>query len=197
MKKIIGIIALTLLGTSIFAQREETLMGDTGWGFSGAWGGWVNNVSNFNENYSGYGGTMWNLEFGKRLTIGYSHYTMTAKPLSATNNFNLRSRNFNIGYTPLAYRALHPIFNVGIGSGKLRLANEGEEDRVYTFHPSGGLEFNVTRWCHIDGQIGYRIVSDTNFARYKDADFSGLYGQLNLKFGFSWGRYKTNRKEKN
>jgi hypothetical protein len=195
MKKLLSIFIFTVLATSIFAQREETIIGDAGWGFSGAWGGWNNNIASFNKNYSGYGGGMWNLEFGKRLTVGSSHYTMNNRPLNNTGTtFRLRSNNFVVGYMPMSYRAFHPIINVGVGGGRLSVSDRGDEDRVVTFHPSAGLEFNVTRWCHIDAQVGYRMVTGTAFTGLKDDDFSGVYGQLNLKFGYSWGRYKTSSK---
>lgn len=195
MKKLIILVVLALSTISAFAQREETVIGDSGLGFSGAWGGWSFNYGNFKKEYSGgYNGGMWALEFGKKLYVGGLHYQISNQRISNTALFNLRSNNLLIGYTPFSYKAIHPNLSVAVGTGKLRPSNEATDDRVFTFQPQAGLEINVTRWCHLDAQVGYRIVNDTNFTTYKNEDFSGLYGQVNLKFGFSWGRYKSYEK---
>jgi hypothetical protein len=191
MKKLIIFAILAFSATSIFAQREQTVIGDSGLGFSGAWGGWSYNYGKFNKDQSGsYNGGMWALEFGKKLYIGGLHYNITNQRLNNSDVFNLRSNNLLLGYTPLSYKAIHPVISVAVGAGKIKTSGEAAEDHVFVVHPAAGFELNVARWCHIDAQVGYRVVNDANFIKYKNADFSGLYGQVNLKFGFSWGRYK-------
>ena len=191
MKKLVIIAVLAMLGTNLMAQREETIIGDAGWGFSGAWGGWSYNMGNFNKNFSGYQGGLWALEFGKKFYIGGLHYTINNQPLNSTNTFSLRSNNLLICFTPIAYRPIHPIISVAVGGSKLRATGETGEDPVLTIHPAVGLELNVTRWCHIDAQVGYRVVSNSDFTKFTNSNFSGVYGQANLKFGFSWGKYKS------
>ncbi len=191
MKKLIIIATFALCATSISAQREETVIGDSGLGFSGAWGGWSYNYGKFNKDQSGgYNGGIWALEFGKKLYVGGLHYQISNQRLNTNALFTMKSNNLLIGFTPIAYKAIHPILSLALGSSKIKVSDEAAEDRVFVIHPQAGIELNVARWCHVDAQLGYRIVSDTNFAKYKNEDFSGLYGQVNLKFGFSWGRYK-------
>ncbi len=196
MKKLIIIATFALCATSIFAQREETVIGDSGLGFSGAWGGWSYNYGKFNKDQSGgYNGGIWALEFGKKLYVGGLHYQILNQRLNTNASFTMKSNNLLIGFTPISYKAIHPILSVALGSSKIKASDEAAEDRVFAIHPQAGIELNVARWCHVDAQIGYRIVSDSNFAKYKNEDFSGLYGQVNLKFGFSWGRYKKSEKD--
>lgn len=195
MKKLILIAILAFCVTSIFAQREETVIGDSGLGFSGAWGGWSFNYGNFKNDQTGsYNGGMWALEFGKKLFVGGIHYQINNQRLDNDALFTMKSNNLLIGFMPISYKAIHPILSVAVGSSKIKLSNDNLEDRVFAIHPQAGIEINVARWCHVDAQLGYRIISDSQFLKYKNSDFSGLYGQVNLKFGFSWGRY--NKKDK-
>lgn len=194
MKKLILFAIIALFSTNIMAQREETIIGDSGWGFSGAWGGWSYNFASFDKNYSSYNGGLWSLEFGKRLNVGYWHYDLTNQKIGVDKMFSSYSKNLHLGYAIAGYKSVHPIFSLGLGQSRIetKISNsELVEARVWTFHPAVGLELNATRWCHIDAQIGYRAVTGTKFVGFNDADFSGVYGTINLKFGFSWGRYKT------
>lgn len=194
MKKHFLISILTiLLGHSLFAQREQTVINNTFWNFSGAWGGWSYNYGSFDkEERGGYNGGMWALEFGKKFYIGGMHYKINNQRLNNTSTFTMNSNNLLLGITPLAYRPIHPVVSVALGSGRINATGEAIDDRFFAIHPAAGVEMNLARWCHVDAQLGYRIINDTNFTRYKNSDFSGLYGQVNLKFGFSWGRYKGN-----
>jgi hypothetical protein len=200
MKKLFVLAIAAVISSALLAQREETIIGDAGWGFSGAWGGWSYNLGSFNKDYSGYNGGIWALEFGKKLYVGGVHYKITNQPINNNNRFSMRSNNLLLGFTPIAYRPVHPVISVAIGSGTLDLINESgiklTADKVFNIHPAAGIEFNVTRWCHVDAQVGYRFTSDTDVKDYKDSDFSGLFGQVNLKFGFSWGRYKNRYRDR-
>jgi Outer membrane protein beta-barrel domain len=193
MKKLILFAIIALFSTNIMAQREETIIGDSGWSFSGAWGGWSYNFASFDKNYSSYNGGLWALEFGKRLTVGYWHYDLANQNIGTNKSFSSYSKNLHLGYSIASYKAVHPIFSLGMGQSRINATGntESNEARVWTFHPAVGLELNATRWCHIDAQVGYRAVTGTKFVGFNDADFSGLYGSVSLKFGFSWGRYKT------
>jgi hypothetical protein len=180
--------------TATFAQREETLMNGSGFGFSGAWGGFTSNIGQFDGKYAGYQGGMWALEFGKRFFIGGTNYTLPSQLIGkTTKSFSMVSNNLLLGYTPKAYMPVHPIFSLGVGGSRIRLRTDGTttENNVFMLHPAVGAELNITRWCHLDAQVGYRAVMNSDFVGLADKDFSGMYGQLNLKFGYSWGRYKS------
>ena len=180
--------------TATFAQREETLMNSSGFGFSGAWGGFTTNIGQFDGKYAGYQGSMWALEFGKRFFIGGMHYSSGAQPITkTTKTFSMNSNNLLLGFTPKAYTPVHPIFSLGVGGSTVRLRTDGitTENSVFSLHPAVGAELNITRWCHLDAQVGYRAIMISDFVGLADKDFSGLYGQINLKFGYSWGRYKS------
>ncbi len=183
--------------TSTFAQREETVMGSSGFGFTGAWGGFTSNLGQFNGKYAGYQGSMWALEFGKRFYVGGMHYNLGAQLVNnSTKTYSMSSNNLLLGYTHKSYMPIHPIVGLGVGNSTIRLRSDAvtTENRVFVLHPTLGAEVNVTRWCHIDAQVGYRAVMNSDFVGASDKDFSGLYGQINLKFGYSWGRYKTREK---
>jgi hypothetical protein len=190
----IAILFLTTV-TTTFAQREETIIGDSGFSFTGVWGGWTSNLGQFNKTNSTYSGGMWALEFGKRFHIGTMHYTLGYQPVNnSAKTYSFRSNNLFLGYSLKSYRPVHPIFSLAASNSTLKLrtdANNEAEDKVFILHPAVGAELNLTRWCHIDAQVGYRAVLDSDFVGFSDKDFSGLFGQVNLKFGFSWGRYKT------
>jgi hypothetical protein len=190
----IAIIFLATI-TSTFAQREETIIGGSGFGFSGAWGGFTNNLSQFNNKYQGYQGSMWALEFGKRFFIGGMHYNLGSQFInnSTTKSYSLNSNNLLLGYTHKAFLPIHPIFSLGVGGSTIHLRSDGTttDNNVFMLHPAVGAELNITRWCHLDAQMGYRAVMNSNYVGLADKDFSGLYGQVNLKFGYSWGRYRT------
>ena len=195
----IAIIFLTTI-TCTFAQREETLMGSSGFGLSGAWGGFSNNLSQFNNKYANYRGGMWALEFGKRFFIGGMHYNLGSQVLnnSTTKSYSMNSNNLLLGFTPKAYMPIHPIISLGVGGSTIHLRSDGTttDNNVFMLHPAIGAELNITRWCHLDAQMGYRAVMNSNFVGLEDKDFSGLYGQVNLKFGYSWGRYRTKENSK-
>jgi hypothetical protein len=191
MKKLFAVLVILVATSSLFAQREETIIGDQGLGFSGAWGGWSYNMGQFDKDMAGYNGGLWALEFGKKLYVGGLHYTINNQRLDNNSNlFSLSSNNLLVGYTPSSYRPIHPNLSVCIGTGQLDVTNE-QKDRVFLIQPAVGLEFNLVRWCHLDVMAGYRSVMDTNSAKYTNKSFSGFYGQVNMKFGFSWGRYRN------
>jgi hypothetical protein len=190
MKKLFAVLVILAATSSLFAQREETIIGDQGLGFSGAWGGGSYNMGQFDKDFAGYNGGIWALEFGKKLYVGGLHYNIKNQRLDNLSTFSLASNSLLIGYTPSSYRPIHPNLSVAIGTGKLDVTAE-QQDRVFMVQPAVGLEFNLVRWCHLDVMAGYRAVMDTDFSKYTDKSFSGFYGQVNLKFGFSWGRYRS------
>lgn len=73
------------------------------------------------------------------------------------------------------------------GGGKIRIPHE-YSDRVLVLQPSAGLEINLLRWFRLGLDGGYRFVTDTDLLEIRDTDVSAFFGELTLKFGWSWGR---------
>lgn len=193
------LLAFTLLLTtlSVFGQREETILGDRGWGFTGIWGGvsWDYAPYNGSEAYNqrGYFG----FEFGRALNIGWSHFRMIDNvPLNiGAGELQRLDFNFNggfLGYSFVPYKAIHPMLNLEMGQGRVSVTSPpfvGTSDNTFTIQPSAGVEINVFRWFRLGLEGGYRFVTGVDYVGLSDQDLSGAFGRATLKFGFSWGRY--------
>ena len=179
------IIASFILTGTLIAQSEQTLLGRSALGFSGAWLDWKTNLSQFGGNYSPYTGFAWGLEFGKALELGGSHYVISNEPTSDGKSFSLTSNGLTARYAVNAFKSVHPVFGAVAGVGNLNI--ESATSKIFTVEPTVGVEINLLRWFHLDLDGGYRIVAGNKIAGYKDADFSGAFGTLHLKFGWSWG----------
>lgn len=187
-------IAFLLTSMTLFSQREETVLGERGWGFSGLWGG-------VSWDYTPYKGTeafnqrgYFGLEFGKSLNIGWSHSRLIDDVPFGTGEYKRLDFNFNggfIGYSFAPYKAIHPMLNLEMGQGKITVTTPPfvERDKTFTIQPSAGVEINVFRWFRLGLEGGYRFVNGVDYAGLSDEDLSGAFGRATLKFGFSWGRY--------
>jgi len=181
---------------SVFAQKEQTILGSSGLRFSGAWGTSTTNLTFYGDESSvttgGYGG----LEFGKTLLVGWGGFSNSSDfkiVESATENIRLNYNGLVLGYAPKVHVAIHPQFMLMTGGGNVRVAGEGS-DGVFVVQPSAGVELNVLRWFRIGIDGGYRFVSGSDFSGFKDSDLSAPFGQLTFKFGYSWG---SGRNKKN
>ena len=189
MKRRMLIPLLGLLFTvTLSAQHDETLFGRNGFELTGAWGAATYNYSFFDEDAvytrGGYGG----LEFGNTFYLGYGWFRFRedAKPKEASE-FDMKYNGIMLGITPHSYRAIHPRITMLIGGGKV-YPDTGGTDRVFVFQPSAGLEINVFQWFRIGVEGGYRLVANENLPGLSASDISSPFAQLDLRFGFSWGR---------
>lgn len=187
------LIVATIL--SVFAQKEQTILGSSGLRFSGAWGTSTTNLTFYGDESSvttgGYGG----LEFGKALLVGWGGFSNSSDfkiVESATDNIRLNYNGLVLGYAPKAHNAIHLQFMLMTGGGNVRVSDEGS-DGVFVVQPSAGVELNVLRWFRIGIDGGYRFVSGSDFTGFKDSDLSAPFGQLTFKFGYSWGRSRSKR----
>ena len=100
------------------------------------------------------------------------------------------TRHLNVGralaYGFKSYKAVHPKVGFSIGSGNVRLRNEGN-DSVFVLQSSAGIELNIFRWFRLGLEGGYRLVNDVDFNAVSAGDLSAPYGELSFKFGWSWG----------
>ena len=185
MKKIL-LLLFVLASTLLNAQHEETLLSHMR--FSGAWGSWNSSIGKIkNENIyfnGGYGG----IELGKDLFLGWGGYKSSSSIRQDDLRFHMKWNGPVVSYSPASHRVLHPSFTLMVANGKLDPDN-ASYDRIFVAQPSLGAELNLVRWCHVSVNGGYRFVNDVDLGKYTDTDFSGLYGELVLKFGISWGRW--------
>jgi hypothetical protein len=190
--------ALALLLTasfSVFGQREETLFGSHGWGFSGIWGGVSWDYTSYNKhdgyNQRGYFG----FEFGRALNVGWSHFRLIDDvPFNQGGEFQRLDFNFNggfLGYSFMPYKAIHPMLNLEMGQGRVAIYTPltTTRDNTFTVQPSAGVEINVFQWFRLGLEGGYRFVSDVEYAGLTNQNLSAPFGRATLKFGFSWGRF--------
>ena len=184
-------LALLFSTLSVFAQREETVLGERGWGLSGLWGGYTHAYTSY-DNTDGFNrGGFFGFEFGKSLFVGWTQYSLRDDITlgnGENQKFDFRFRGGKIGYAFLPYKAVHPVLNVEIGRGRASLQNEGNDD-LFIIQPAAGVEINVFRWFRLGLEGGYRFARNSDYVSLNDQDLSGAFGKATLKFGFSWGRY--------
>lgn len=184
---LIPLMLLFLLPALSRAQKTETIFDNSGAWISGLWLGPTYNYSQFNEDFSYVRGGIYGLEFADVITIGWATtrfknwVSIDDSPL----NFKLKYTNFFFSLTPASRKAIHPILSFQTGPGRL-LIEGGDDDRVFIMQPSGGFEANVFEWCRLALEGGYRFVNEVDVNGLTDEDLSSLYGQISLKFGFSW-----------
>lgn len=181
--------------TTLSAQKEETILGERGWGLSGLWGGYAHQLTQYDDQEAFNSGGFFGFEFGKSLTLGWSH-TRLRDEVQLRNNetrqFDFRYNGGKIGYAFIPYKALHPVLNFEIGTGRAKLSGEGE-DKVLVMQPSAGLEINIFRWFRLGVEGGYRLVQNGDLTGITASQMSGPFGQASLKFGLSWGRYHKSK----
>lgn len=184
---LIPLFCLAALG-SIQAQRDETLFGRNGFDLSGAWGSALYNYSFFEEDYVYTRGGSVGLEFGNNYFLGYgwSRFREDAN-VKGLPGFDLKYNGFILGIAPNSHKAIHPRLSMLTGGGRVRL-DDGASDRVFVFQPSLGLEINVFRWFRFGAEGGYRLIANENFSGLEASDISSPFVQLDLRFGYSWGR---------
>ena len=189
-----GILPLLFLTFTfqLSAQREETVLGERGWGFSGLWGGYTHQYTTYDQTDGWNRGGFFGFEFGKTLNVGWSRSSLRDE-IVLTNRDNRRfDFDYNggkLGYAFAPYRAIHPVLNFEVGRGVVKIEGLGK-DQVFVMQPSAGVEINVFRWFRLGLEGGYRMVRNYDLGADLSEDrLSGAYGQATLKFGFSWGRH--------
>lgn len=191
MKKLLfTFFTLLLIGSSVNAQSDQTIFNRFNFRLTGAWGGTVAGASKVGDNFAPMGGGYGILEFDKQYLIGWGgYYIDDIVQFDADRlDYNLSYNGLIIGYTPQAYRVVHPRIMALIGSG--RAIVNGRSDRTPVVRVEGGAEFNVFRWFRISANGGYRFLLDveTTPAGISSSDLSGIYGEVKFQFGWSWGR---------
>jgi hypothetical protein len=190
-------LILMLSAFSLLAQREETIIGQRGWGLTGVWGGYNHQYTTFDTKNIYDRGGFFTFEFGKTLLVGWSNYGLEGNIAvqSEDRPFDMKWNTLNVGYNIASYKAIHPIVRVDVGGGKARLGGYGS-DQVLVVQPAAGIEINVFRWMRLGLEGGYRFVNDANLGPLTDQQLSAPFGQASLKFGYSWGRHHNQKNKR-
>ena len=202
MKPTLLLALLTLLvATGLRAQDDETLANKFDLDFSGAWGGWNFQLTELGDQNAVMQGGFGGIEFNKTIFLGWGAYKLQdrvelatlADGTERTGQIDFRYNGPMIRYTPRARNVVHPMFGLQAGFGKIdvdydddSLHNPGT-DKVVIIQPTVGGELNVTRWCRLGAELGYRYALNTELPQVDDGFANGLYGAATLRFGFSWG----------
>lgn len=176
---------LSILGTiHVSAQKDQTIFGSRGFCLTGMWGGSTKTLSTFTDIHDVTKNKYFVFEVSKKVLIGWEslHGDFIA-PKSGL--INLKSNGFTFGYSPLAHRTLHPIFNLYAARGKLS-GNEITNHKVMIWQPSMDIEINVLRWFKIGVNAGYRFVNNSIVPDANDEYLSGPFAGIKFKFGWSW-----------
>jgi hypothetical protein len=193
MKRLFTAATLTLLTlTTAFAQREETVFGNSNFRLTGVWGGTTYSVQPVNGHYNNYRSGFWAVEFNKSTLVGWAHYDITNLDLAvdAGNRYHLKTNGLYIeSALGRGHKSLHPTLGVVTSVGELSALNQ--TDRVWTVQPMAGLEVNVFRWMRAGVRGGYRFTMDTDIPTKTDANYSGGFGELTFRFGWSWGSARS------
>jgi len=190
MKSLLTLFAVVFLMLSLSAQRDETLFGSNGLKFTGAWGGFTESINQFDDDYGHVSGAYGLVEFNKSLTIGWGGYRLIDEVHSDIFDdleFDLWYHGLIIGYGYKPSNVIHPQFNILFGGGEADIVGE-RADRIYVVKPEVGMEINVFKWFRVGLNAGYRVVAGTDIVGLEDTDLSSPFGELNFKFGWSWGR---------
>jgi hypothetical protein len=192
------LVAIALLITlPALAQKEETVVGSRGMGFSGIWGGYKHQITQLGNKKSYINGGFFGLEFGKSLLVGFGNYTLVDEfnwNSDPKKQLNIKWRPFLLQYGVQNFRSIHPQAGFEIGRGRITLGSEN--DHILVMQPTLGVEINIFRWFHFGIDGGYRFVSDTAIDDLRNDDLSGWFGQATFKFGFSWGKYHQQKPSK-
>jgi len=186
MKRIITLLALFMCTlTMMQAQKDQTIFSQGGIDLTGVWGGSINNLTNFSDNFDISNGGYFVFEFNKNFLIGWTGYG-SETTLDNGMRADVDGHDLLLGYSIQSHKPIHPIAYLQTGGGKLKIG-ESPTDQVFVMQPSIGVEVNVFRWFRIGADTGYRFVTNVDTEGFTDSDLSSPYIGLRLKFGWSWG----------
>lgn len=195
VKTSVLLVACALLSLRASAQ-DETIANRFDLRISGAWGGWHTQLTSLGDENAVFQGGYGGLEFNKTIFIGWGAFRLQDvvryEEGAVARGVNFRYHGPQIYYTPMARSVLHPKFGLQTGFGRVDVEGQAE-DRVAILQPFVGGEVNILRWLRLGADLGYRFALNTANGGPGDGFVSGVYGQLNLKLGFSWGDNRGER----
>lgn len=179
------LMLVALVTISATAQRDQTLFRTID--LSGAWGGSQIALTQFGGDLQALHGGMFGIEFNKNLFVGGASYnTREYDMIDNSSNYNMRYGGPVIGIGSQSHRVFHPHAMLLVAPGWGEAPNAARENLLIV-QPSAGVEINVFRWFRVGLRGGYRIAT-VNASSITD-DFTGGYGAVSFKFGWSWGSH--------
>lgn len=109
--------------------------------------------------------------------------------LASTDNLTFGYGGAMLGYTLLPEKLVHATFTALVGAGGLGARARGSNDTTdlsdsfFVFEPTATLDVNVARHFRLGMAISYRWVRGVDTAGIGNADLSGVFGSMILKFG--------------
>jgi hypothetical protein len=213
MKKILIILALLILSSSLYCQssdkdEEQTLLGSKEVR-SGGYGGpelkYVTINGQSGLMVGGRGGWIMN----GTVSIGGGGYGLTTthaiKNYFAQDSSAYLQAGYGglfLNYTNSSNQLFHFTINALIGAGSANYTNSVNEkgnnhifndcnqndkklenSDFFVFEPGVGVELNITTWFRIEMGVGYRIITGLQMSRTVNKDLAGISGNLAFKFG--------------
>ncbi len=170
------------------AQSEKTLFGTRKLKSSGGWGGYRLQAGNIADQEARISSFTFIGEYERKFIAGYNfNWVSNDVPYrfeQKVQNIKLRWHSLQLGYMLAAHRVVHPIIELDLGIGRVKMNDIGK-DRLFIASPSVGIELNLYRWFHLSLEGGYRAVTDVQLADLNNQKLSGAFGMLTLKFGWS------------
>lgn len=189
MKKLSSVVlTVFLLATATWAQRQETLFGESGLKLTGAWGGPLFGMAFFSNENATTHGSFWGLEFNDVILAGISNERTFESVLLTdvgVGNYDFKQRGFYINFYPNTEKVLHPAFGFMMGNGEVK-DRLGNDDALFIVQPTAGIEINAFKWWRVGMNGGYRFVSRTDLPNLDNQDISAFFVNLSLRFGWSW-----------
>ena len=189
MKKLSSVVlTVFLLATAAWAQREETLFGESGLKLTGAWAGPVFGMSFFGDENAATRGFFWGLEFNDVILTGFGN-ERTFESVSLADGdvgkYDFKHRGFYVNFYPAKEKVIHPAFGFMMGNGEVKDELDND-DALFVVQPTAGIEINVFKWWKVGMDGGYRFVSRTDLPNIDNQDLSAFFINLRLRFGWSW-----------
>jgi len=149
----------------------------------------------------GRGGAIFNSTFilgGGGYGLVTSHPFIYNDPVSGNDldaYFNMGYGGLHIGYINNSDDVIHYTISALIGGGGASYINSRnyppqsgdyrtyESSGFFVIQPNIGMELNLFTFFRMEVSAGYRLCLGSTLSQHGDADLSGIYGGLALKFG--------------
>jgi hypothetical protein len=109
----------------------------------------------------------------------------------ATDNALVGGQPLRMGYGGILFGYVVPTrsfvqftADVLVGAGEVHPEGVDQEDEIFVFEPTVGIELALSRVVRLGLGSGYRFVGDTELAGFEDADLRGFTGTVSIRAGW-------------